>query len=440
VATRLGRRIALAVAAPAALALAAVGLLAVRAARDAERGQVIRRMEAAAEALAADPRFFLAAPLDAAEIRSRLALVAGFDFALSRPGAPPTSSLSAGAAEEALRAAPPGAHGDAIRAGGREFLALRRDRGGASLVLLFPTDAVDRAGRAAALPVIAASAAGLAVAIAAGLLLGERLARPLAELAALAREGARAPEDRGPAEARDLAAALNAMLDARRRAEEDRVSRERLAVLGEFAAGVAHEIRNPLSSMRMTLQLLGEGRTGKEAEDVQVLLDEVRRLEGSVEDLLLYAGDPRPERGAVDLAETARDAARLLRRQADHLGVALEVGEAPGAPRAAGDGARLRTCVVNLVLNALQASPRGAAVRVGVAPGGRGVLLEVADSGPGIPAAVGERVFEPFFSGRPGGTGLGLAVTRRIVEAHGGALSFVSGPAGTVFRADLPSA
>jgi signal transduction histidine kinase len=68
------------------------------------------------------------------------------------------------------------------------------------------------------------------------------------------------------------------------------------------------------------------------------------------------------------------------------------------------------------------------------------VLLEVADAGPGIPPEVGERVFEPFFSGRPGGTGLGLAVTRRIVEAHGGSLTFASGPAGTAFRADLPAA
>lgn len=290
------------------------------------------------------------------------------------------------------------------------------------------------------------SAVGLAAAAVAGLFLGERLARPLAELAALARrvaageEGERAPETRGPAEARDLAAGLNAMLDARRRAEEERVARERLAVLGEFAAGVAHEIRNPLSSMRMTLQLLAEGRTGKEAEDIQVLLDEVRRLEGSVEDLLVYAGSPRMERGPVDLAATARDAVRLLHRQAEHLGVALQVEEAPGTPPAAGDAVRLRTCVLNLVLNALQASPRGAAVRVRSAAGGRGVVLEVADSGPGVAPDVGDRIFEPFFSGRPGGTGLGLAVTRRIVEAHGGALAFVSGPAGTVFRADLPAA
>ena len=450
-ASRLGRRITLAVVGPAAAALAAVDLFAVRAARDAERSQVVRRMEGAAAALAEDPRFFLAAPLDAAEIRARLALVAGFDFVLARGAGPPASSLPPGAAEEALRAAPAAAHGVEILAGGEGYLALRRDRGAASLVLLFPTAAVDRAGREAALPVLVASAAGLLVAAAAGLYLGRRLARPLRSLAATARavardgERRRAEEEAGPEEARDLAASLNAMQEALRAVEEERVRRERLALLGEFAAGVAHEIRNPLASMRMTLQLLlegdgaGGGPRGKDAEDLRTVLEEIRRLEASVEDLLLYAGQPRLEGGAVDLAAVARDAARLLARQAAHLGVAVEVEEAPGTPRASGDAARLKACAVNLLLNAVQASPRGARVRVLCGPAAGGVFLEVADEGPGVPPEVGDRVFEPFFTGRPGGTGLGLAVTRRIAEAHGGSVVCRSGSGGTVFRVEVPA-
>jgi signal transduction histidine kinase len=445
VASRLGRRIALAVAAPAALALAAVDLFAVRAARDAERTQVLQRMESAAAALAEDPRFFLAAPLDAADLRTRLAQVVGFEFVLSRGGAEPVSSLPAPAGAEALGGVRPGASGTEVLAGGRHYLAARRDRGGASLVLLFPTEAVDRAGRAAALPVLAASAAGLLAALGAGLLLGERLARPLRALAdtarAVARDGERrrAEESSGPAEARDLARSLNAMLDALEKGEEARVRRERLAVLGEFAAGIAHEIRNPLSSMRMTLQLVAEGLKGKDAEDVQVVLDEVRRLEASVEELLLYASEPRIARAPVGLAGLAREAARVLERQAAHLGVVLEVEEAAGAPQAMGDAARLRTCATNLLLNALQASPRGGHVRARVSGGQGTAVLEVADEGPGIPPEVGERVYEPFFSGRPGGTGLGLAVTRRIAEAHGGRISYRSGAAGTVFRLEVPA-
>jgi signal transduction histidine kinase len=436
-ASGLGRRIAWAVVLPAAAALLAVDLLAVRAARAAERSQVLRRMEGAAAAIAGDPRFFLEAPLDAAEIRTRLALVAGFDFVLARGGGPPTSSLSPGAAAEALAAAPAAPDGSEIRAGGEGFLSLRRDRGGASLVLLFPTAAVDRAGREAALPVLLASAAGLLLAAGAGLLLGGRLARPLRALADTARAVGRADETRGPAEARDLARSLNAMHDALRSAEEERLRRERLAVLGEFAAGIAHEVRNPLASMRMTLQLLAEGAREKDAEDLRVVLDEVRRLEGSVEDLLLYAGEPRIDRGPVDLAALAREAARLLLRQADHLGVAIAVEEAPGTPKALGDARHLRTAAVNLLLNAVQASPRGGKVAVRVAPAGRGVALEVADGGPGIPPEVGERIYEPFFTGRPGGTGLGLAVTRRIAAAHGGTLAYRSGTGGTTFRLEL---
>ena len=264
---------------------------------------------------------------------------------------------------------------------------------------------------------------------------------------AVARDGERrrADEGAGPAEVRDLAASINGMLAALERAEEDRVRRERLAVLGEFAAGIAHEVRNPLSSMRMTLQLLArdaegaEAAAGRGAEDLAVVLDEVRRLEASVDDLLLYAGEPRLQRGAVDLAAVAREAAALLERQSSHLGVSVEV-EAPGEGVAVrGDGGRLRGCAVNLLLNAVQCSPRGGRVRVrAAAAAGGGAVLEVADGGPGIPDEVGERVFEPFFSGRPGGTGLGLAATRRIVEAHGGRISWRSGPAGTVFRVELP--
>ncbi len=445
-ASRLGRRIALAVVAPAAAALAAVDLLAVHAARGAERNQVLRRMDGTARALSEDPRFFLDAPLDAEGIRRRLAGIAGFDFVLARGDGAPTSSLPGPAAAEALARTPPEAAGGAdIVAGGRGYLAVRRDRSGASLVLLFPTDVVEQAGREAALPVILASGAGLLLAAAAGLLLGARLTRPLRALADTARdvgrggERRRADEATGPAEVRDLARSLNAMLDALEKAEAEHVRSERLAVLGEFAAGIAHEIRNPLSSMRMTLQLVGEGLRGKEAEDVLVILDEVARLEASVEGLLLYAAEPRLARGPVDLAAVAGEAARLLARQTAHLGVTVEVEAAGGAPAALGDEARLRTCATNLLLNAIQASPRGGRVRARAAGGEATAVLEVSDEGPGIPAEVGDRIFEPFFSGRPGGTGLGLAVTRRIVEAHGGRISFRSGAAGTVFRVEVPS-
>ncbi len=444
-ASRLGRRIALAVLGPAAAALLAVDLFALRAAREAERAQVVRRMEAAAAALAEDPRFFLEAPLDAEAVRERLARIAGFDFVLSRGGGTPTSSLLPAAAEEALSATfLAKADGLEILAGGRPYLAVRRHRGAAAVVLLFPTDAVDRAGREAALPVLLASLGGLAAAAVAAAMLGRGLARPLEALAETARDVARegprrrAEEGRGPAEVRDLAAGLNRMLEALERAEEERVRRERLAVLGEFSAGIAHEIRNPLSSMRMTLQLLGGNLRGKDAEDLAVVLEEVRRLEASVEELLAYAGEPRLVKEPVDLGAVVLEAVRVLERQAVHLGVKVEVERDPGVGHALGDPERLRSCITNLVLNAVQCSARGATVRVRTGRGEGGPSVEVADEGPGIPPEVGERVFEPFFSGRPGGTGLGLAVTRRIVEAHGGSIGWSSGAGGTVFRIEVP--
>jgi len=449
----LGRRIAWAVLLPAAAALAAVDLLAVHAARAAERAQVLRRLHAAAGVVSGERRFFLSAPLDAVETRRRLSLIAGFEFVLSVEGnaAGSASSLPPDAAAEAVAAAkgsPPGSDLEVV-AGGACYLAVAQDLGARSLLLLFPTAAVDQAGREAALPVLVASLLGLAAAGAAALLLGARIAGPIRSLAGaagrIAREGTAAPavpEGEGPPEVREVAAGLNRMVEALRRAEEERVREARLAVLGEFAAGIAHEVRNPLSSMRMTIQLLREDAAGRAAEDLDTLLDEVRRLEQSVEELLLFAGEPRLERGAVDLLALGGECARVLRRQAEHLGVAVRVEREEGAPAASGDAARLRTCVSNLLLNAVQASPRGGTVRVSVRRGpapGR-VLLEVSDAGPGIPPGAGDRVYEPFYSGRPGGTGLGLAVTRRIVEAHGGSIAYASGAAGTTFRVELPAA
>jgi signal transduction histidine kinase len=191
--------------------------------------------------------------------------------------------------------------------------------------------------------------------------------------------------------------------------------------------------------MAMTLQLLGDGLEGREAEDLRVVLDEIRRLERSVGDLLLYAGTPRLAREPVDLGALARDAARVLGRQAAHLGVTVEVEAPPDLPPVSADPGGLRTCVVNLLLNAVQASPRGGRVRLRCAAEAGGARLEVSDEGPGIPPEVADRVYEPFFTGRPGGTGLGLAVTRRIAEAHGGSVSYRSGAAGTVFRLEVPA-
>ncbi len=442
----LRRRIALAAVAPAALALAAVDVFAVRAARDAERAQVERRLRDAAGVVEEEKRFFLAAPQNSAEISRRIARIAGFEYVLQgREGAPALSSLDPVARAEALEtAARLGEEGE-ITAAGARYLARRVDLEGRSLLLLFPMEAVDRAGRRAAFPVLAASAVGLLAAAVAAAVLGTRIARPIGALADAAARVARGEAARVPPsppgaapEVEDLRAALERMLAALGRAEEERVHRERLAVLGEFAAGVAHEVRNPLSSLRMSLQLaaeeVGESRRG----DLDAAVREMDRLDRSVGELLQFAGTVAPRGGEFAPGRAADEAARLHGALADHLGVgiALDTGGAP--PAFHGDGDVLRTVVGNLVLNAVQASPRGASVDVRVAAGeGGGLSLQVADRGPGIPAAVGDRVFEPFFSGRPGGTGLGLALVRRLVEAHGGTVTWRSGPAGTTFDVHL---
>jgi signal transduction histidine kinase len=440
----LGFRIALAAVVPAALALAAVDLFAVRAAREAERVQVERRLDAAARVVEEDRRFFLAVPSASADITARLARIAGFEFLLASREGVIGSSLPESARTTVLAATFPEDGHLELQAGGTGFLARRVTLDHRFLVLLFPTDAVDSAGQRAALPVLLASVAGLAAVAAAGAWLGSRLARPVRDLATTASRVARgespelrADEGSGPPEARSLAIALNRMLDSLRGAEEARVKRERLAVLGEFAAGVAHDIRNPLSSLRMSLQIVERDASPDAREDIAAALEEMARLERSVGELLVYAGAPRPKREPFDPAAALDDAVRLLRRQAEHLGVTVRVEKVPPLPAAwTGDGDGFRTCVVNLVLNAIQASPRAAVVRVALrsrAADGA-LLLEVADAGPGVPAHLRERVFEPFFTGRAGGTGLGLAVVRRLADASGGSVECEPGEQGTVFR------
>ncbi|MHC4820589.1 MAG: two-component system sensor histidine kinase NtrB [Planctomycetota bacterium] len=446
---RLGRRIAAAVLIPAVLALVAVDVFAILAARNAEREAVLQRMERSAEVVGRERRFFLDAPLDSEEVRRRLAVVAGFDWILRREDGRTASSLAEPGDLAVVLSGLPGDEAREVSVGTRRFLARSTDLDGASLVLLFSAEAIEEAGRRTALPVLLASLAALVAAGLAAAVLGRGLSAPLRDLAEDARRAAgeggdlRPVSARSAAEVHDLAASLQSMLDDLRRAENEHVRRERLAVLGEFAAGVAHEIRNPLSSMRMTLQLLPESGPGdgNVAEDVGVILTEIDRLERSVDELLVFAGEPKLERTTCDVRELLDRSREMLRPQVEHLGLRLNV-EDDDAPslEVTGDPRRLRTCVDNLLLNALQVTQRGGVVTVRMARRGEEVTLEVEDDGPGIPEEVGEQIWEPFFSGRPGGSGLGLAVTRRLVRLHGGDVSVRSGPTGSCFTVSLPAA
>ncbi len=216
----------------------------------------------------------------------------------------------------------------------------------------------------------------------------------------------------------------------------------RLAALGAFAAAVAHDIRTPLTSIQMNVQILRSRAELPEGdrEYLDITLTEIDRLERSVGEILEYARPVSLAVEPVDARELAADVVRALAPVYAERGVAVTLapGEAAVAPM---DERHVRKALVNLIDNAADASPRGAEVEVRAGAAGGGVFLAVRDRGRGIDPDQLERIFEPFFTTRPDGTGLGLAIARKIVRAHGGELRVESAPGeGSTFTAVLPGA
>ena len=221
---------------------------------------------------------------------------------------------------------------------------------------------------------------------------------------------------------------------------EELVKRERLAALGELSAVVAHEVRNPLGVIFNSLGSLRKAVRGN--ADAEMLLgivgEESDRLNRIVSDLLDFA---RPHEASLRLEpleavlQSAREASLAL--TGGSVGIAIEA--AATLPRIAQDARMLRQALINLLVNAVQASPRGTQVVLRAAVEEHAVRVEVVDAGKGIPAAHRPRIFQPFFTTKATGTGLGLAVVKRIVEAHRGevAMSSVEGR-GTTFTLRLP--
>ncbi|MBL0216019.1 MAG: HAMP domain-containing histidine kinase [Myxococcales bacterium] len=224
--------------------------------------------------------------------------------------------------------------------------------------------------------------------------------------------------------------------EARRNADERTRERERrLAHLGEMSAVLAHEIKNPLASLKGNAQLLSQmlakilPEGDKPRTKAERVVDEAVRLEQLTNDLLHFVRTGAIRREPVDPGAIVREAASSIPGE-----ISVDTTRAPATwPLDAG---RIREVVVNLVDNAVAA---GAPVVATVRTEGERLVIEVSDHGPGVPVEDRERIFEPFHTGKTQGTGLGLAVARRVVESHGGTLSVLSAPSGgALFRAEIP--
>jgi signal transduction histidine kinase len=228
--------------------------------------------------------------------------------------------------------------------------------------------------------------------------------------------------------------------------ERTLAERERLAMLGQMAASVSHNLRNPLSSMKTILQVQLENRDLKESvrKDLTLVLGELDRLSTKLTQLLRYSKQPMRIAGAeesVEGAATIDDVVNLLRRDAEQRGVAIEFSRTAEDSCVKGSEEALSDIFSNLIVNAVEAQPSGGEVKIETARENGCFVVAISDAGPGIPPGVRSRIFQPFFTTKASGTGLGLAiVTRRLSEIGGtlGCESPVRGGRGTKFTVRLP--
>ena len=225
--------------------------------------------------------------------------------------------------------------------------------------------------------------------------------------------------------------------------QRDMLRAEQLSAVGQLAANVAHEVRNPLTSVKMLVEfaLRSENRKPLSLDDLRVIHRAIARLEQTVQGFLDFARPPAPLRCACDLRREATQAVELVQARARQQKVDVAVHLPEAEVRGDVDRGQFGTVLVNLLLNALDAMPLGGRMELNLESSpSLGTSLTVADSGTGIAPEVADRLFTPFISTKPTGTGLGLSISRRIVEEHGGHLTACNRPGGGAsFTITLPT-
>ncbi len=282
------------------------------------------------------------------------------------------------------------------------------------------------------LVLVGAGAAALAVALAASLLLARRVTRPLREAEAATRAIAAGDFSRRVAvtsedEIGRLTAGINQMAADLARLEATR---------RKFIAQVSHDLRTPLTAIKGFIVNLQDSAPAESQASLATMDEQADRLIRLVDDLLaasrLQRGELHLNRTTVDLAAVARSAAALLSRKAEQMGVTLALDLPADVARqpVSGDADRLQQVLVNLLDNALKATPPGGAVRLAVADGVGEARVTVDDGGPGVTPEAQAQAFEPYFRGPGGGAGLGLTIAREVIAAHGGRIWLENRPTG----------
>ena len=219
---------------------------------------------------------------------------------------------------------------------------------------------------------------------------------------------------------------------------------EQLSQVGQLAAGVAHEIRNPLTGIKMLVEAALRPQSPRllcEEDKVPSIHREVKRLEQTVQSFLDFARLPEPQKVPCDLREIITQARELVQGRAKKQEVAIKAAIPPEPVMALVDAGQLTTVLVNLFLNALDVIKQGGSLEVRLSPrDDTSITLKILDNGPGIPPELMERIFSPFATNKPHGTGIGLYLSARILEEHGGSITASNRPeGGACFTLQLPA-
>ncbi len=303
----------------------------------------------------------------------------------------------------------------------------RPEKGVVLITFMAPMAQVERARQRMAIAVTAVTAAGILLVAFIGSRIAGAITDPIGELARGTRRIAAGEWDhpvnvRADDEIGQLAAAFNRMAEQLRESREKLLEAERLATAGQMAATFAHEVRNPLSSIRMMMQLAGERTSdAKTAKYVENTIEEIDRLNGIVEQMLDFSRPAQLKMVACDVGRELADVMGLLETSFHQQGIRTELQIADPV-LVSGDGDALKRAFLNVLLNAIQAQPQGGRIQASVDPNGADAVVAIADSGPGFSEEALESLFRPFATTKTRGTGLGLVTTKRIIEQHGGGI------------------
>lgn len=312
---------------------------------------------------------------------------------------------------------------------------------GSMLYVFYPEDLLDDAIRDAVRPSLFGLIFGL-VTVVFTFGIAQRLVGRIRELDRRTRLIARGdfspmPLPKQQDELYDLASSVNGMAGQLSQLQEAVRRAERLRLVGQLSGGLAHQLRNSVTGARLALQVHQAGHPD-ESEALEVVLRQLRLMDSNLRRFIELGRDNETRREVCSLTAILEDMLSLLRPQADHIGIKLtEAFDSPDA-LILGDPSQLTDLFLNLLTNAIEAAGPGGAVEFRMLRESECFLVEIRDNGPGPPAEIAERLFEPFATAKPEGIGLGLAVAKRATEAHGGTLDWRREGNETVFRVRLP--